>query len=62
MSAFNGFFEGLPPAKRSKKSNNLSFITQEQRDYERVGATEDKIAALQEKLKAQREEMADRGR
>ena len=50
VSSFNGFFEGLPPAKKAKKTNQLSFKTQKDRDYERMEATEDKIAELQRKL------------
>lgn len=55
VPAYAGFFEGLPAMPKSKKGNNLSLITKEQREELRVENMEERIQELQEKLKAEKE-------
>ena len=59
VSAFNGFFDGLPQAARSKHSNLLSFTTKEEREKQRLQGMQDRIKGMQDKMAAEKQRLAD---
>lgn len=59
VTIFDGFFDGLPQATRSKHSRGLTFMTKEQREQEKVEKMELRLSEMQAKLEKEKARVAN---